>query len=67
MFQLRVGLFQGCVIEMGGRIGVSIFLFKSRYIVGDIIVDCTDPLQINAEGRIYQQGTKEAAEQTPDS
>jgi hypothetical protein len=52
---------------MGGRIRVSIFLFKSRYIVGDIIVDCTDPLQINAEGRIYQQGAKEAAKQMPDS
>ncbi len=67
MFQLRVCLSQGCVIEMGGRIRVSIFLFKSRYIVGDIIVDCTDPLQINAEGRIYQQGAKEAAKQMPDS
>ena len=49
MFQLRVSLFQVGVIEMRGRNCVSMLLFRARYVVGNLVVNGTNPLQINAK------------------
>ncbi len=64
MCQLRVSLFQVGVIKMRGRNGVSMLLFRARYVVGNLVVNDTNPLRINANQRIDQQGAKETTKQT---
>jgi hypothetical protein len=63
MRQLRVGLFQSGVIKTRSGSGVSTMLpFQARYVVGNFVIDGTDPLRINAERGIDQEGTEETTE-----
>ncbi len=64
MLQLRVGLFQSGIIKTRSRNGVSMLLFKAGYVAGNFVVDGIDPLRINAERGINQEGAKEMTEQT---
>ncbi len=64
MCQLWVSLFQVGVIEMRGRNGVSMLFFRARYVVGNLVVNGTNPLRINANLRFDQLGAKETTEQT---
>jgi hypothetical protein len=36
--------------------------FQARYVIGNFVIDGTDPLRINAERGIYQEGTEETTE-----
>ena len=46
---LWVNLFQFGVIKMRGSSGVSMLLFKVRYVVSDLVGVSTSSLQVNAK------------------
>ena len=65
MRQLRVSLFQRGIIETRSRSGVSTMLpFQARNVIGNFVINGTDPLRINAERGINQEGTKERTKET---
>ncbi len=46
--QLWVGLFQFSIIKMRGRSGVSMLLFEARYVISNLVINGTNPLQVTA-------------------
>ncbi len=64
MSQLRVHLFENGVIK-GRRWIIVRVLFKTRNVVCNLVIDCTDPLWVDVKRQVNQQWTKETSEHLP--
>ncbi len=65
MSQLRVRLFENCVIK-GRRWIIVRVLFETRNVIRDLIINHTDPLWVDAKRQVNQQWTKETSKHSPD-
>ena len=63
--QLWVGLFQFSIIKMRGRSGVSTLLFEARYVISNLVIDGTNPLQVNAGVELINRELKKRPSKWP--
>ncbi len=63
--QFQVHLFENSVIK-GRRWIVVRLLFETRNVIHNLVINCTDPLWVDAKRQVNQQWTEETTEHSPD-